>query len=236
MQLRETPTNDGSISFVPTTNCNEVPGGADIRLILISDTHEQHEALGTLPEGDVLIHAGDYTYTGSKAAKAKFLDWFYSQPHKQKIFVAGNHDFKEPKAPSSVSMDGTTTHYLFDSEIEIEGVKFWGSPYTPRFGDWAFMYDREEGLHLWDKIPTGTDVLITHGPALGFRDRVAGYREQVGCLGLRNAIMEIKPKLHIFGHIHGSYGEETFNGTHFVNASICNEAYKPVNEPIVVDL
>lgn len=207
-----------------------------MRLVLISDTHEQHEALGTLPEGDVLIHAGDYTYGGHKKAKAAFFDWFYTQPHRNKLFVAGNHDFKEPKKHIDMAFDGHTISYLFESGVEIDGLKFWGSPYTPLFGNWAFMYDRAEGFNYWNTIPTGTDVLITHGPALGFRDRVAGYGEQVGCFDLRNAILELKPKLHVFGHIHGSYGEEEFNGTRFVNASVCNEAYKPTNAPIVVDL
>lgn len=206
-----------------------------MRLVLISDTHEQHEALGKLPEGDVLIHAGDYTYTGSKRAKANFFDWFYTQPHRDKIFVAGNHDFKEPKKPVNMAFDGHAVSYLFDSGIEIDGLKFWGSPYTPRFGDWAFMYDR--GTKDWNVIPEGTDVVITHGPGKQLLDRVGGYGEPVGCPELTNRLLDVvRPKLHVFGHIHGSYGMLKLKDTLFVNAAICDEAYKPTHEPIVVDL
>ena len=201
-----------------------------MRIVCISDTHEQHDKV-IVPEGDVLIHAGDYTWNGSDKAKGSFLEWFLAKPHRYKFYIAGNHDFDEPEVNQTW---GGKAEYLYESRIEIEGIKFWGSPYTPRFGPWAFMYDR--GTDRWKNIPKDTDVLITHGPALGFRDRVAGYREQVGCYDLRDAVLRIKPKLHVFGHIHGSYGEESFNGTHFVNASICNEAYDPVNEPIVFDL
>lgn len=203
-----------------------------MKLVLISDTHTKHNQL-ELPEGDILVHAGDYTFVGTPSEKANFYGWFLSQPHKHKVVIPGNHDFGEPLQPSILAYG---VHYLCESGVEIEGLKFWGSPWTPRFGEWAFMYDRATGLERWANVPAGTDVLITHGPPLGFRDRVAGHRDQVGCADLRNKVLEIKPKLHVFGHIHGSYGVEVFNGTTFVNASVVNEAYKIANHPIVIEL
>lgn len=203
-----------------------------MRLVLISDTHEQHEQV-KLSEGDVLIHAGDYTFSGVPKVKQKFFKWLADLPFKHKLVIAGNHDFGEPEFP--VKLEGGV-QYLYESESVIEGVRFWGSPWTPLFGQWAFMYDRAEGFNMWSGIPANVDVLITHGPPLGFRDRVAGWGEQVGCYDLREAVLKLKPKLHVFGHIHGSYGQEEFLDTHFINASVCNEAYAPVNAPIVFDL
>lgn len=201
-----------------------------MKLVLISDTHEQHDKLGKLPDGDVLIHAGDYTYTGKHFAKQQFFTWLHNQPHKHKIHIAGNHDFGEPK--EGISMEGA--HYLYDSGVEIDGVKFWGSPWTPRFGQWAFMYPPAE--NRWGMIPDGTDVLITHGPAEGILDRPFGNRDSAGCRHLTERVYAIKPKVHVFGHIHGSHGYCPENGTEFFNASVVNEDYAGVNKPWEVEL
>lgn len=202
-----------------------------VRLVLISDTHEQHEKLGRLPDGDVLVHAGDLTYRGDKEAVHSFLQWFVAQPHPHKIFIAGNHDFGMRTTP--LSTDGSI-HYLVDSGVELCGLKFWGSPYTPRFRDWAFMYDRP--TERWEAIPYRTDVLITHGPPMGVLDRPFGNQPGVGCWNLARWVRKRRPRLHVFGHIHGSAGRVDLNGTTFVNASVVNEAYEVVNRPEVVGL
>jgi Icc-related predicted phosphoesterase len=127
--------------------------------------------------------------------------------------------------------------YLNDSGCEIDGVKFWGSPITPWFHNWAF--NRMRGAEIkehWNLIPDNTNVLITHGPPYGFGDRPFGKHDRVGCEDLMSVVNRVKPKLHVFGHIHGSAGEQFFNGTHFVNASVVNEIYSVVNSPVVVDL
>lgn len=121
------------------------------------------------------------------------------------------------------------------------GLKFWGSPIQPWFHDWAFNRWRgslTEGSikKHWDMIPDDTDVLITHGPPKGFGDRPFGREKPVGCDDLLAAVLRIKPKLHVFGHIHGGYGFDVFNGTIFLNASSVDEAYKPVNSPVVFDI
>ena len=120
--------------------------------------------------------------------------------------------------------------------MEIMGIKFWGSPWQPEFFDWAFNASRgEEIRQYWDKIPTGIDVLITHGPPFKLGDQT-DIGEHVGCLDLLDAIERVKPKLHVFGHIHEGYGVTSANGTTFVNASTCTLRYRPTNSCVVIDL
>ncbi|HNC99840.1 MAG TPA: metallophosphoesterase, partial [Myxococcota bacterium] len=112
----------------------------------------------------------------------------------------------------------------------------WGSPWQPRFFDWAFNLDRGEPLRrVWQKIPDGIDILVTHGPPKGILDRVQRGGE-VGCEELREALRRVRPRLHVFGHIHEAYGQLHLDGTHFVNAASCNLDYRPVNPPVVVEL
>ena len=117
--------------------------------------------------------------------------------------------------------------------------KFWGSPITPTFLDWFFMAERgEEIRRYWNLIPKDTGVLITHGPPMGILDWVPRtYGEHhIGCLDLFDIVTHIKPKLHIFGHIHYSCGKQKLQDTTFINASCINEEYEVVNKPIVVNI
>ena len=206
-----------------------------MRIVCLSDTHNLHDRI-EVPEGDLLLHAGDATRRGTAEEVAAFLDWLAAQPHRHKVLVAGNHDFlfeREPDLASGLVRDAI---YLRDAGVEIEGLKIWGSPWQPWFHDWAFNLQRGAPLReKWDHIPPGTDVLITHGPPYGIFDRV-DRGELVGCADLLDAVGRIKPRLHLFGHIHEGYGREMRDGTTFVNASICDVAYRPVNAAIVVDL
>ena len=208
-----------------------------MRLVLISDTHGQHRKFA-IPEGDVLIHAGDFMYSGRYMMEiSDFNDWLGSLPHKHKVVVAGNHDilFETPHVSRALLTNAT---YLENSGAVIEGLKFWGSPVQPEFNDWAFNVKRGRDIKkYWDMIPDDTDVLITHGPPWGIRDRcVPGETEHLGCKDLREAIVRVIPKLHVFGHIHGSHGECILGPTRFVNAALLDERYQPTNEPIVVDI
>lgn len=208
-----------------------------MRLVLISDTHNQHADL-MLPKGDVLIHAGDVSGRGSVSEIRSFLDWFTALDFKHKVFVAGNHDFFfERVSPIEVQeMIPEGVVYLNDSFIEINGVKFWGSPITPWFYDWAFNRARGKEIQAhWELIPPQTDVLITHGPPQGILDRTLSG-EQVGCADLLETIQEKPPKLHVFGHIHEGSGHIENNGTTFVNASVLDHRYNLVHEPFVFDL
>jgi len=236
----------------------------DLTLVMISDTHGRHNKV-QVPEGDVLIHCGDACPgRGPIWEFRKFVKWFGSHPHKHKIMIAGNHDgclisdmdlcHEELKKYPEIT-------YLEDTGIEIEGVKFWGSPWTPQFGNWYFMVTRgEQARKKWDQIPSDTDVLITHGPPYGVLDLVHPHPTynpgmNAGCRDLLDAVYNrVEPQIHVFGHIHGSYGqiwlprtilwpntvmnpgsqEKVVGGILFVNASTCTEMYEPVNPPVVL--
>lgn len=210
-----------------------------MRIVCISDTHGQHDKLA-LPDGDLLLHAGDSTKRGTEEQIASFDRWLRRLPHRYKVVIAGNHDFAFERIPEARTWIVGAT-YLQDEGIEIEGLHIWGSPWQPRFFDWAFNLDRGEPLRqVWSKIPAKTDILVTHGPPMGILD--ATFRgEAVGCEELREAVERIRPKLHLFGHIHESYGlvERTWPDgrvTRFVNASTCTLSYSPDQAPVVVEL
>jgi predicted phosphohydrolase len=209
-----------------------------MRLVFISDTHTHRNI--SLPNGDVLVHAGDATSSGTMHEVIQFLEWFSAQPHAHKIFIAGNHDWlfeREPNLAAMLLSEHPDLVYLQDSGVEIEGTRFWGSPWQPAFYDWAFNLPRK-GVRLreaWNKIPMGTDVLITHGPPYGALDQVGGG-EHLGCEELKIRRAAVKPRVHVFGHIHDSYGVAYAGSRVLVNASICDEEYRPLHRPIVVDI
>lgn len=206
-----------------------------MRIISISDTHGLHEDLD-IPDGDVLVHAGDMTSHGRLAQIKDFNEWFGSFPHKYKIAISGNHDWGFQNQSKQAKELMTSCTYLQDESVEIEGVKFYGTPWQPEFYNWAFNLPRGKELKsIWENIPDDTDVLITHSPPFGILDQVLSG-ESVGCEDLRNRIENLNLKAHIFGHIHESYGVKIINSCKFVNASTCNRRYLPWNNPIIIDI
>ena len=203
-----------------------------MRLVLISDTHNRQDQL-VLPEGDVLVHAGDFTMSGTEKEIVAFGDWLGAQRYAHKVLVAGNHDLLFEKDPERArSYIPADVHYLRDSEVALDGVRFYGAPWQPWFLDWAFNLARgAEIAAKWALIPNGVDVLITHGPLHGVGDRTI-RGENVGCEDLAAAIERVKPRLSVFGHIHEGYG---VHGNK-INAAICDERYRVVNAPVVVDI
>lgn len=200
----------------------------------ISDTHSTHDQM-VLPDGDLLLHAGDATKRGDRHEIEAFDRWLSAQPHRHRVVIAGNHDFAfEREAEARHWITGAT--YLQDEGMTIEGLRIWGSPWQPRFFDWAFNLDRGQPLReVWSRIPDDVDVLLTHGPPHGILDRT--FRgEDVGCEELLAAVQRVRPRLHVFGHIHEAYGRLERDGTVFVNASSCDLSYAPTQAPIVVDL
>lgn len=200
-----------------------------------------HGQLPPLPEGDVLVFAGDATSAGERSTYESFDEWLGRQPFKYRIAVPGNHDFQVNHSgpPWPVHFMNATT--LIDSGVTIEGVRFYGSPWTPRFGFWAWMLERgsQELANKWAKIPGDVDVLITHGPPYGILDQaIPDHSEHIGDAALMREYDRIAPKFHIFGHIHGSRGVKEIGKTIFVNAAAVNEAYKlyPVQDPPMVYL
>lgn len=204
-----------------------------MKIVAFSDTHSRHEEI-EIPEADVLIFAGDYTGYAIWYDLIQFNNWLAGLPHKQKIVVAGNHDYAFERDRKRAESLLTAATYLQDNEISIDGVKFYGSPWQPRFYDWAFNMERGEQLAaVWRLIPDDTNVLITHCPARGVLDFSHYGDEHVGCDDLAERLSQLTElRAHIFGHIHASYG---IKGESY-NVSICNEAYEATRKPITIEL
>jgi len=207
-----------------------------LRIVCISDTHGRHADL-ELPGGDVLVHAGDFTNHGEPREVAAFSEWFRAQPFARKVLVAGNHDFLLQTDPAGAREMLSGIEYLEGSGVVIDGVRFWGSPWQPRFGRWAFNLERGPELAAhWSTVPEDTDVLVTHTPAAGVLDRTWRGTE-VGCADLAAALPRIAPRLHVVGHIHEAAGHVRGDGGLLtVNASICDRLLRPALAPVVVDL
>ena len=218
-----------------------------LKITFISDTHTKHKMLDSqLPGGDVLIHSGDIMNSGySKYEVEDFCKWFEKQNYDKRIFIAGNHDrlFEDEPEETMEIINEYDVNYLQDNELLIgeeweTQVKIWGSPWQPEFYNWAFNLPRggQDLMRVWNQIPKDTGILITHGPPQGHLD-ISGppYNNgDLGCSLLRVKVDEIKPKIHVFGHIHGSYGYRFHNETHFFNASVLNENYNQTNKPLTV--
>lgn len=208
-----------------------------MKFVAISDTHCRHRSL-RLPKGDVLLHAGDIGYRSSREEVVDFLDWFGKQPFAHKIFIAGNHDFffEKEKSQAIQRLIPEGVHYLKDEALVIDGVKIWGSPYTPWFFRWAFNKKRGAPLaRHWGNIPTDTDVLLTHGPAYGILDTVIN-EQNAGDKDLLSRVLQVRPKVHVFGHIHEAYGSVKRHGIKFINACLLNEMYELANKPVTFDM
>ena len=226
-----------------------------VRFVCVSDTHSKHATVA-VPAGDVLVHAGDFTQTGRPGEVRAFCEWLAAQPHARKIVIAGNHDltFDGASYPETHKRFGHSerlddaacramlaavpgVEYLCDSGTAVRGVTVYGSPWQPEFCGWAFNLPRGEGCRAkWRQIPTGTDVVVTHGPPLGHGDLCSsGLR--AGCLDLLDELQgRVKPAFHVFGHIHEGAGATTDGTTTYVNASTCTLRYKATNPPLVFDV
>lgn len=209
-----------------------------MRIVCISDTHSMHDRL-EVPEGDILIHAGDCLGNGSLEQLQVFNEWLGTFPHRHKVLIAGNHDWCFEKTPEQAQALVTNAVYLQDSGVTLDGLRFWGSPWTPEFMNWAFNLPRGQPLaDKWALIPGDTDVLITHGPPAGILDLVPNALGDisVGCADLWEAVQERAIRLHVFGHIHEQHGLVERGDRLYVNASTCNERFRPDNPAIVVEL
>lgn len=220
-----------------------------VKILLISDTHTLHKDLEDLPEADFLIHAGDITGYGSENSTRKFLKWFGElHTYSHKIFIAGNHDWLFEKNNlhgrdlvkeyANRYKDRGEIIYLEDSGVERLGVKFWGTPVSKPFCNWAFNRPENKLKQHWEAIPTNTDILITHEPPYMIMDYShTGSKEHCGSPSLWEEVTKrIKPKIHVFGHIHEQYGVKKIGETTFVNASVLNGAYDLVNAPILLEI
>ena len=216
------------------------------RITFISDTHTKHNTLDNfLVGGDILIHAGDLTSRGYITEIENFMKWYDKiYNYDTKVFIAGNHDFgfqDDNEKLRGLLTGYKTIDYLQDDWLMVGEdydtmIKIWGTPWQPEFHNWAFNLPRGEKLkEKWDMIPIDTDILITHGPPFGKLDYVRYPNENVGCEELMKRVEEIKPKIHVFGHIHEGYGYVFDGNTHYINAAVLNGRYEFRNRPLTID-
>lgn len=182
-----------------------------MKILHISDTHGLHDELNLKLDGvDLIVHSGDCSNSMNTFFNHKevwdFMEWYESVPVKNKILVAGNHDTcieKRMITKEDFAVRGIT--YLEHEEVTIDGIKFFGSPYTPTFGTWSFMKSRQNLHSVWIKIPDDINVLITHGPPKGIRDLTEERDHsmvQCGDASLMKWVFRNQPNAHLFGHLH----------------------------------
>ena len=226
-----------------------------MKIYIISDTHFVERAQNlTVPNVDLIIHCGDeatspYRDINNNESR-EFFDWYSNLAVTNKIFVPGNHSLAVYYGMVKQE-DYPDVKFLIDEPYELNGIKFYGSPWTPTFGSDRWVYNRARGKldEVWKNIPNDTNVLITHGPAQGFLDLTSDIegngrqKIQVGCKSLSNNILNRlhRLKLHCFGHIHqekGCYNSGILQacGKTFVNASVCNLQYKLINNGYVIEI
>lgn len=207
-----------------------------MKLVAISDTHGNK--IKGLPEADILIHAGDWSSSGSYKETRDFVSWLQDLKHKYDRIVCtpGNHDIyiEKNEVDARRMFKDNEFDLLIDESIEYKGLNIHGHPWCPIYGSWSYMKDVEFRLRKASFIPDNTDILITHSPAYGILDKLDIYGSEpgknVGCQGVLQAIERIKPKLHVSGHIHCQSGMQLYNNTICVNAASVNEQYQLSNQ------
>ena len=216
-----------------------------MKIVAISDTHGKWNKC-IIPECDMLISAGDYSFRGKQHMIRDFHKWLNKQPAKHIISLQGNHEKwveKNFDLAKQIAVEACPrVHFIDEGLIEIEGKRIWCSAITPFFLNWAWnRYPGEDIQKHWDKIPNGVDAIVSHGPPRGILDVIEHFNgkicefeiEYTGCPQLLKKVLEIKPRFHLFGHIHEHGGKQFLtDGITFINASICDQYYKPVNSPI----
>lgn len=197
-----------------------------MRILHLSDTHNCHHRLRDLPEADVVVHSGDFCMVGTEQEAIDFMNWFCDLPYRHKIFICGNHD--DCLYGANIEGLDSNVHYLCNSGIEIEGIKFYG---VPMFTE-DCISDRQN--RNYSNIPIDTDVLITHSPAFGILD----FDDNIhyGSEELLTRLSALNLRAHLFGHIHANHGITTIGNTIFSNGAIMNTDYTHLLNPIRLEI
>lgn len=207
----------------PCSTTSKDSSTTPVRVVCISDTHNEQPRV---PNGDILIHAGDLTVNGTFEELQLQLKWLNSLPHQHKVVIAGNHDLlldqsffrRNPRLTSLGNDERKLRQLMWGSVVYLENelrvlvvqdrnVKVYGSPMTPKYGNWAFQYSAKD---VWSNtVPEATDIVVTHGPAKGHLDSSPANPSYLqGCAHLQRELWRVKPQLHVCGHIHSARGVE----------------------------
>ncbi|XP_075282068.1 metallophosphoesterase MPPED2 isoform X2 [Opisthocomus hoazin] len=218
----------GSVSRSTVLCSHQILVLAEVRWHRNEDEHLGDK--GNLPYEYKIVIAGNHELTFDKEFMADLVKQdYYRFPSVSKL---------KPEDFDNVQSLLTNSIYLQDSEVTVKGFRIYGAPWTPWFNGWGFNLPRGQSLlDKWNLIPEGIDILMTHGPPLGFRDWVPKELQRVGCVELLNTVQRrVRPKLHVFGGIHEGYGIMTDGYTTYINASTCTVSFQPTNPPIIFDL
>lgn len=214
-----------------------------MKILAISDLHGHLPSIET--KSDILLIAGDICPSGKPNRQLYWLEtnfkkWLSSI--KIPVFaVAGNHDWpffsdEFPELKKKVNAIGLKWTYLEDSGVDYKGLKIWGTPWQPKFFDWAFNLTEPELEEKFKLIPDNTDILISHGPPYGYGDYVIRDNEHAGSISLLNRIKNINLKLSVFGHIHCARGSWELANTKLANVTLVNENYEMVYKPFECEI
>lgn len=199
-------------------------------VVLMADTHELHREVD-VPFGDLLIHAGDFSMLSrSERSIRDFNEWLGELPHPHKVVVPGNHEFFLEQDPAKRSFLSNAT-VLINEGMEVEGLKVWGSPVLSSRGGAFGLSDPQDRKRHWKRMGN-VDILITHGPPAGILDMADQDSESLGDPQLLEAVQRMPPLLHVYGHVHGGYGQQVIGETHFINCALLGVdgelAFRPV--------
>ena len=199
-----------------------------MKILHISDTHNKHRVLGDMPSADVLVHSGDFTLSGGDMEALDFIEWLCDLPYKHKLFIAGNHD----DCMLDASLEGLPddVNYLADSGITIDGISFYGVPMFV-----ALKGEELKAIEHYEQIPDSTDILITHRPPLGILDSIDD-NIHYGSSILLDKVSIVKPKMHLFGHVHSAYGTMDWKGITFCNAGLTDWKYDIRYTPRIMEI
>lgn len=206
---------------------------ASLQLAVLSDTHELHRELRMPSFADLLCCCGDWTMMShSMLAVLDFNDWLNELPYRHKILVPGNHEvyLAEDRALRSMT---SSAIMLINEGVEIDGVRIWGSPIIPSGGGAFCVKAAEDRRRIYDAIPTGVDILITHSPAFGILDEPPDG-PHCGDPELTEALRRIRPRLHLCGHIHGARGMVAADGITHLNAAMLTSYGDLVDRPFLM--
>lgn len=226
-----------------------------MKIVSISDLHNQFPK--KMPKGDILTVSGDLCfalkddYLTQKHHIENFIQWckflLDDKIYKTIIWIAGNHDIVlenlilNKKEDEFIKYLPKNVYYLRDNLVEINGIKIYGTPWTPPFCKWGFNTPESKLDDIFSKIPENTDIILSHGPAYSICDNIERpydkwAPEKLGSKALLKHLKRVCPAWLLTGHIHSAQHipVELVQGNQIikcVNVSILSEDYNIIYKP-----